>query len=493
MEIKDLFGNVFAKTKPNYIKFLFIILLAGLFAHKYYNGMILDGILYSAIAKTMASTNNFLIPSFSNFYPVFFDHPPLFFWITALLFKVFGTTSFVARLFPMLCSAGLLILIYRFIKKHINETAAYFSVLILVLNGMYLKYSSSPMIDLPLLLIVISYYMLFVSSIVKKEYSSQVWLGVLLGLGLLLKGPIVLGILFASVFYALISKNKEAVLNRFFIYHLVIGFVIPFVWIIPLAYKHWDLFYNTYLMGQLKASVSGQRGDAQRTPIGFTLFLLQTMTIWAIPFIYGVYRFFKDRDKNHIVYFAFICFLFFFCPLAFLKIRKTPQLLIYSLPFFSVIAAYGVNKLISEKVGNVIINFCYYSLGVYLIVLLLFPIQIRSWRDKEIFYFGDLIKQTSTGTFDYYLYDNTAYNSMYQYYFHPNNYFYYDVMSYTANGSEIRALFAKPKPVFVNIYSAQMSEFQSKLAGLPYYPMASCHGFVLVSNQFIINKALTCY
>jgi len=85
------------------------------------DGMFMDGQLYSAVAHNEArGYGTFWLPRFSERgvagLPAFHEHPPLFFGILALWFKVFGSGFWVERAFSLamaLLLAGLLVLLWR--------------------------------------------------------------------------------------------------------------------------------------------------------------------------------------------------------------------------------------------------------------------------------------------------------------------------------------------------------------------------------------------
>jgi len=65
---------------------------------------------YSEISREMASTGDWVTPRLNGL--KYFEKPPLQYWATALLFRAFGESEFVARLWVGLCGFATVILVY---------------------------------------------------------------------------------------------------------------------------------------------------------------------------------------------------------------------------------------------------------------------------------------------------------------------------------------------------------------------------------------------
>jgi len=70
-----------------------------------------DEARYSDIPSLMNRTGDYITPHLNHL--VYLEKPPLCYWATALLFKIFGENEFSSRLFAALCTWGCIFLIYR--------------------------------------------------------------------------------------------------------------------------------------------------------------------------------------------------------------------------------------------------------------------------------------------------------------------------------------------------------------------------------------------
>jgi 4-amino-4-deoxy-L-arabinose transferase-like glycosyltransferase len=90
------------------------------------DGMFMDGLLYSCVAKNMADgLGSFWFPHFSKTYLTFFDQqPPLGFFIQSLFFKLFGSSIYVERGYCFLTAvitSCLIVILWRMIFKNEAE------------------------------------------------------------------------------------------------------------------------------------------------------------------------------------------------------------------------------------------------------------------------------------------------------------------------------------------------------------------------------------
>lgn len=79
------------------------------------DGVFMDGMLYISVSKNLADgMGNFWEPHFSKtVMPVFREQPPLYFGMLAVLFKIFGSSMYVERLYCFICFGITLIYIHK--------------------------------------------------------------------------------------------------------------------------------------------------------------------------------------------------------------------------------------------------------------------------------------------------------------------------------------------------------------------------------------------
>ncbi len=157
---------------------------------------------YAEIAREMITSGNYLEPHFNAI--KHFHKPPLTYWLIAGGFKIFGLNNFGARFFGVLAVLAVVFL-YRttilFIPKNENRLVACFifcsSLLFLVVSRL-----ASTEIYLITCVLAAQYY-LFSQIFGAKNWKNTLWYGFWLGLGFMIKGPI---IFLFTILPALISK-----------------------------------------------------------------------------------------------------------------------------------------------------------------------------------------------------------------------------------------------------------------------------------------------
>ncbi len=83
----------------------------------------MDGMLYAAVAHNLANgLGTFWHPHFSQtVMPVFHEHPPLFFGIESIFFKIFGSSMYVERTYELLIAFITVFLIYKIWNCFFND------------------------------------------------------------------------------------------------------------------------------------------------------------------------------------------------------------------------------------------------------------------------------------------------------------------------------------------------------------------------------------
>ena len=101
---------------------------------------------YGEIVRLMVETNDWITPYFDYDVP-FWGKPPLFIWMSAISFKLFGINEFAARFPSLITSLGTLWLTWRLASFQLNHASAKLAVLILTSCAMFLVLSGALLAD----------------------------------------------------------------------------------------------------------------------------------------------------------------------------------------------------------------------------------------------------------------------------------------------------------------------------------------------------------
>src|SRR5436309_1244284 len=94
-----------------------VMLLWNLGAHPLKNW---DESIYAEVAKEMVRTGDWLTPHWNS--RPWFEKPPLYLWLAATSFKLFGITEFAARLPSALSGVGLVAIVYLLGQRMYSTT-----------------------------------------------------------------------------------------------------------------------------------------------------------------------------------------------------------------------------------------------------------------------------------------------------------------------------------------------------------------------------------
>ncbi len=190
------------------IRWLIIIIVLfsfGIFFSRLYEPSLSgDAAKYVLIAKTMLKEGNFLFPHLGD--EAYYKKPPLFFWLIAASFKVFGFNEFAARLpsalFGVLSSLLLFLLSYRITE---DKLVSLLTATIFTLNFEVIRVTTVVRFESSLLFVNLLTLLL----LTEVNFKRSILAGIISGLGVLIKGPFgLLGLSAALLYYAITEKGK---------------------------------------------------------------------------------------------------------------------------------------------------------------------------------------------------------------------------------------------------------------------------------------------
>lgn len=216
------------QLKSNYI--LFVILIIGLILRFYnldYQSIWLDEI------HTMNESNPYT--KFSELYDSIMageQMPPLYFYILYFIFKVFGYTTFIARLFSAILGVLSIYGIYLLGRELINKKIGLISALILTINPFHLYFSQEIRPYILLFLFSIFSFFHLIKYIKQTHLKNSVYYGVFTGLMLISHFFglfILLSQLFILLFFLIINEEEKRV--HFFKLSFLAGIIIIIIFL----------------------------------------------------------------------------------------------------------------------------------------------------------------------------------------------------------------------------------------------------------------------
>jgi uncharacterized membrane protein len=274
-----------------------------------------DEAIYAQVAKQILHTHNWITLSWYTDSYKWFDKPPLYMWMTAILFKLFGTTAFWARFVSAVAGVGVAITTFLLGRRLFDQSVGAAAALIVVLNLLFLTYGRSGMLDTLLTLC----FCAALFSYLKAESDTRWWMvvGIFLGLGIMTKGAAAITIVLTLAAIVAVSGRARRTLRcHYFWYGLGLALVIALPWHL-LA---WDANGTPFLNNYFGYNVIKRASQPIEGHIGTSGYYLGTLQSYFqpwflfIPFAmaYAMQQLY-ERKKQFLVPFvsALVPFLFF--------------------------------------------------------------------------------------------------------------------------------------------------------------------------------------
>jgi 4-amino-4-deoxy-L-arabinose transferase-like glycosyltransferase len=313
--------------------------------------MEIDSAHYAEMAREMKDTGSFLELK-NRTVDDYLDKPPLIFWLSSLMFTLFGTSGFTFRLPAILASLLGFYSVFRFTKLHYGLESGLLAGMILLSSQAYFLYNQNFLTDTLLANFAIFSVWQLSEYLVKRKW--YFFLGAFFGLAMamLSKGPLGLMVPVCGFAVHLIYRREW---SNIFRWEWLIGLVVILVILSPMMiglYRQFgrtglQFFFWTQSFGRLTGQ-SHWHNDS--TPFFFVHTILWFLLPWSFLFLYGflqnlfsMSRFSKYTEKvpELITTGGFL--------LSFLALSasryKLPQYVLVLLPFAAVIASSAFIKL----------------------------------------------------------------------------------------------------------------------------------------------------
>ena len=322
--------------------FLFCFLIYGLFG-----GLIPlldpDEPVYGETAKEMLSTGDWLSPRiYGEFW---YDKPPLFYWLEAISFSLFGISTWSARLPSALLGAITPVYLYLSTRKLLGEKAALRGAFICATSLEIIVLARSAVTDTVLTLTLT----VALISFLRKEYIPAY---ISCGLALLAKGPIGFGFPALIVGLWMICSKQftfRNIMGLKWYWGIPLACLVGLPWYIAMGMIHGDAFIDTFLGYHNVTRFVSPEHAGQNHYWLYLVVLLAGFYPWCgtLP---GILRRFSTWRKNPTILFFMVWTFFIFL---FFSVSST-QLFSYILPMFPPLAMLaGVYLTSLEEEGHV--------------------------------------------------------------------------------------------------------------------------------------------
>jgi 4-amino-4-deoxy-L-arabinose transferase-like glycosyltransferase len=371
------------KNKYIYLILLFFVATVCLFSNLWIGDLGLDSCVYATISRAILRTGNWVVPHFEHSKePLgFWQHPPLFFWMTAISYKIFGVNEFAAKFISALLGVFTILTVYLIgYRLSSSHKIGFLSGFVLLTTQQFLDLSRKCQLDVPQAFFIALSILFLILSIQKSE-KYCILLGISTGLAFLAKGFPALAIFGIVLLFYILNKDFKFFIRPGF-YIFILFFILTLgIWIIPLIqYGEFKNFLDNYFKGQVLFRFLHAQSLKELSFVGkikgylwYIIVLLKNYWPW-IPFlILSCYLGIKKRKENKML---LIIILWIFIMLIGFSIAGTKyyRYLAPVYPGFAVLIGVVLGKRASEKVFRGILIFSLIFLLVILFATSIFPL-----------------------------------------------------------------------------------------------------------------------
>jgi 4-amino-4-deoxy-L-arabinose transferase-like glycosyltransferase len=204
-----------------------------------------DEAIYAQVSKEIVRSNQWLTLHWNG--QPWFHKPPIYFWATAVLFKLFGPSELTARFVSAIAGVSCVILTYLIAKRLQDNTAGFIAGLVLLSSALFAFYSRRGMTDVTMT----AFVLLSVYAYLRSDKEPRMWLLVAAAcaFAILTKGAagLIGPIVIATTM--LFDRRLATDIRRreFWIAAMLLVFLVG-IWHLALLAIHGRAFVKTYLV-----------------------------------------------------------------------------------------------------------------------------------------------------------------------------------------------------------------------------------------------------
>lgn len=298
-----------------------------------------DETRYADMARTMFHSGNYITPMLDG--KIFWDKPPLYFWIECLSFSLFKVCNeFTVRLPNVLCAMSSAFGLFFIGRKLISRKFGLIASLILITSVEYVIFAKVTILDMSFVtFITLSTLCGFVTYFVSEVRKKYWWWAfyVFSALAVMVKGAPGLVIPFGTMFFiGLWKKNlKEFFKLSYIIPGMLLFCLIALPWHIIMYKTYGSEFIHEYIIKHhfMRFLGSKEIGREHGLLYYIPVFLVGFLP-WTMSLVFAFCDVMKNRKKLNINHFILMCTIGGVFTFLFFSFAKT-KLVTYILPVYS--------------------------------------------------------------------------------------------------------------------------------------------------------------
>lgn len=292
------------KGHIDFICVLSLLAFSSIFLLSLGNGglWISDEQTYSQWAFHMTKTGDYLTPWCFGETNFWIAKPPLYMWLMALSYEMFGFSNFATRLVSPIFGALTLILVYFLGKKLFSWKVGFGASLILATFTTFFSFSRHAMTDIAsVFFMTAGIYFILGNETGKRSNGYAALSGAFFGLALLTKQVQALLLPLIIIVYYFASRKGREIFSRRFLLFLSVGLLIFLPWLIYMLTQFGQIFSEWYFVysGVVRAMnpLEGHSGDSL---FYFNYLATKEGPIWValLPFGIGLSAYYAAAKQS---------------------------------------------------------------------------------------------------------------------------------------------------------------------------------------------------
>lgn len=350
--------------------------------------------IYGQISKNMFSSGDYINLHWAKDGDIWFEKPPLYFWLTSFWMTLVGVNEWAVRLTSAFFGIGTVLLTYIFGKRLYGKYVGFLAGIILLTTVDFVKFSRQGMLDVTVgFFIALAFYLYWLA----RKGKSYMWIlsGMSIGFAVLTKG--VIGLLPFTIIaaYELICLlTKETQLTKKYVLNLVLmgaaSLVVFLPWHIAMYVSYGQQFIDNYIGYHVLARATTAIEDKGRPFYWYFIVLKVSLRLWFVALL-GAYPLVVVRTIVHKSYKALFLIIWSAFIFTFFSISSSKLVwyIIPTYPAIAIIISYAISTVVTY-LGSLLVKttpniFRGFALYVIVFVTLAYFILVR-----QLVYFSDL-------------------------------------------------------------------------------------------------------
>ncbi|OGT22454.1 MAG: hypothetical protein A3C55_00395 [Gammaproteobacteria bacterium RIFCSPHIGHO2_02_FULL_42_13] len=290
---------------------------------------------YAEIGREMMTSGHYLVPRLNHV--LYFEKPPLFYWLTALSLKLFGLNEWGARLWSVIFSIIGCLITYIVAHVYYDRKTGLFAAGILGTSLLYFTIGHMVTIDMTVSIFItatLAAFLLGIQTPIGLKRRGYFYLAALCAaLAVLTKGLIGFAFPIMIIGLWIILLNKWAELKTWYLpTTILIALLIAAPWHIYMQTKY-PIFFNFYFITQQFSRYATTSAQRQEPFYFYTITFLLGFFPWSVFVIQSIYHAWPRWKHRHQRSIEIFLLIWFFSILLFFSFSQS-QLIPYIIPLF---------------------------------------------------------------------------------------------------------------------------------------------------------------